>query len=259
MKQMDLWIFLLVFFSLFELAFGADARPPEPMALLAEFEIFPGKTTEYEEIAGKFMSWYREHGLPYSILCHAMNDGNYFYLIPLKKAGDLDGWRSARNRIIEKVGHGEWNKSIARESGCYSQYSCSLLQHCPDISLTSKNRKYSLEKIHYTYWCYYHVIPGREAEFRAAFRKIIEYYHTLDFKGIDYGWDFYEFVIGKRKPVYLMIHPGQDVVDFWEQAGKRHALAGKELDRLFDRVLKTLRSNDINTGYYLPELSRKYN
>lgn len=223
--------------------------------LLTEFAYHPGKADDYGQVVQEFMKLYHTHKLPFTIMGHHMDDFHACYLIPLKNFADIGEFKLAKRTIIQKIGKGHWYELIKKEAE-YTRYnSYSILRYCPEISLVPEEPKFTKETAHFVYWGYYHVIPGQEDAFKDSFKKIIDLYRQTDFKDVDYGWEFYQVVIGIDRPLYLFIHRGQNESDFWIQAEKRHRIAGEKLDIFFNQVLDKLRKFEVRTGWFLPEIS----
>jgi hypothetical protein len=249
--SMVLVLCLIVGFSNFNI-WAQDEKPKPQRFFVQEIIVGPGNVAAFEAGAKEMAAALKKTSFPYAMNVFSRDDNHYFFSFPMETYGDLDKIFEAWLGMVEKWGTENYQALEKRINGTFESVNYSVIRYVPRMSYTPENPRLDPMEALFRYWGMCYVKPGKGAEVRKNFIKIVE---MCKEKNIDTGFNTYVVEFGNDTPCYFYSEIGKSAGDFWSHAENTHEQLEDEILEIWNDTLTCFRRYVPNTGRFRPELS----
>jgi hypothetical protein len=251
-KQMAVLLFLAV--SALAFALPAPAQEKKPQLWFVEDNVVkPAMAAQFEAALKEFnAAIWGPYNWPWAMETYATEDFHYYLCYPMASLTDIDKAFSVFTEIVGKFGeqkHDALNRKMGEASEYYKQ---GTLTFSPELSYIPEKPRLKPEEMKFVYWGYCYVLPGKEKEFEAQFKKIAALFKA---KNVDSGFNTFVGGIGTDLPFYLYTEEGTSPADFFLNEEKVMKLVDPEVTELWNKTLALMRRYEFKMGTYRPDLS----
>jgi len=150
------------------------------------------------------------------------------------------------------MGVENWEKISMHWSGSYEQVELYVVRPDPRLSYFPINPRFDQQEAGYSFWDYYHVIPGKETEMNDL---LLKWSKLLEEKNVTSPFIITTGDRGTEMPVYIIQTYGKDVVDFWSYSKDMWGLLGADGGALYKKMISLLRKRSVREFQFRPDLS----
>jgi len=249
---------LVVFFFLavfvLALILPASAQEKKPQLYWVEEDIvkpamvnqFEAATKETIEAILKAYNW------PWAMEAYATEDFHYYYIYPFESLTEIDKAFGVWHDILGKFGEQKWD-TLNRKLGETVEYTrVGTITFSPELSYLPDKPRLKPGEIKFIYWGFCYVIPGKEKEFEAQFKKIAELFKA---KKVNHGFKTWIGGIGVEMPFYMYSETGKSPADFFLTSEKVMKVVDPEVTQLWNQALTFMRKYEFKMGTFRPDLS----
>jgi hypothetical protein len=246
-------VLLFLTAEILALGIGAAAQEKKPQFyMVEEYVVKPSMVAQFETgLKDVVATIYKPFDWPWPMEAYATDDFHYYFLYPFANFAEIDTAFARFYEILGKVGSDKWdalNKKMGDASEYYKQGTITL---SPDLSYTPEKPRLNSEETKFVYWGFCYVLPGREMEFEAQFKKIVALFKS---KGIDTGFKTWIGGLGTELPFYFYSMTGKTPADFFLTDEKVTKLVEPEITTLWNETLKLMRKYEFKIGSVRPDL-----
>jgi len=247
-------VFLFLAVSVLAFTLPAPAQEKKPQLFFVEDDVVkPAMVPQFEAALKEFIaSMWTPFSWPWTMETYATEDFHYFLCYPMASLTDLDKAFSVFNEILGKFGEQKWD-ALNRKMGDATEYiKQSTVTFSPELSYVPEKPRLKPEEMKFVYWGFCYVLPGREKEFEAQFKKIAA---ICKAKNVDSGFNTWVGGIGTDLPFYLYTELGKSPADFFLNEEKVMKLIDPEVTQLWNKTLALMRKYEFKMGTFRPDLS----
>jgi len=122
----------------------------------------------------------------------------------------------------------------------------------PEISYIPEKPRLKPEEAKFAYWGFCYVMPGREKEFEALFKKIVELCKS---KKLTIQFNTFSGGIGTDASLYFYTEFGRTAGDYFMTAEKTDKILGQDITDIWNKVMSLMRKYEIKMGSVRSDLS----
>lgn len=247
-------VVLLLAVCVLAFALPTPAQEKKPQFYFIEDDVVkPAMVSQFEAVIKEFNTvLWTQFNWPWAMETYATEDFHYYMCYPMASLTDVDKAFSFFNEILGKFG-GQKYDALNRKLGDTIEYfKQSTVTFSPELSYIPEKPRLKPEEMKFVYWGFCYVLPGREREFEAQFKKIAALFKA---KKIDGGFNTWVGGIGTDLPFYLYTELGKSSADFFLNEEKVMKLVDPEVTELWNQTLPLMRKYECKMGTYRPDLS----
>ena len=247
-------LFALLAASVVAFALPAPAQEKKPQLYFAEYYAVKPPMVAQFEAAVKEMnaSLWTAFAWPWKMETYSTEDFYYYFFYPFENLTEVDKAFSTFETILAKLGPEKWdviNKKFGSASEYFKQFTTTLM---PELSYVPEKPRLKPEEMKFVYWGFCYVLPGKEKEFEAQFKKIVALFKA---KNVDHGFNTCVGGIGLDLPLYIYAEAGKSAADFWLTSEKVMKVVDPEATKLWNETLMLMRKYESKVGTPRPDLS----
>ena len=207
-------VFLFLAVSVIALAPVAAAQENKPQLWFVEDDLVkPAMVSQFEAVIKEFnAAMWTQFNWPWAMETYATEDFHYYLCYPMASLTDLDKAFSIFNEILGKFGEQKWGALNRKLGDTIESIKQSTVTFSPELSYVPEKPRLKLEEMKFVYWGFCYVLPGREKEFEAQFKKIAALFKA---RNVDSGFNTWVGGIGADLPLYLYTEVGKSPADFF--------------------------------------------
>jgi hypothetical protein len=251
-KLVAVFLFLAIGVIAFVLPTPAQEKKPQ-LYFVEDYLVKPGMVSQFEAAVKELnAALWAPYNWPWAMETYATEDFHYYLCYPMASLTDLDKAFSVFNEILGKFGEQKWD-AINRKFGDASEYyKQSTLNFSPELSYIPEKPRLKPEEMKFVYWGFCYVMPGKEKELEAQFKKIAALFKA---KKVASGFNTFVGGIGLDLPLYIYTEVGKSPADFFLTSEKVMKIVDPEVTQLWNKTLTVMRKYEFKTGAYRPDLS----
>lgn len=247
-------VFLVLAASILAFALPAPAQEKKPQFWFAEYYAVKPPMVAQFEAAVKEMnaSLWTAFAWPWTMETYSTEDFYYYFFYPFENLTEVDKAFSMFDTMLAKLGAQKWdalNKKFGAASESFKQFTVTF---SPELSYIPEKPRLKPEEMKFVYWGFCYVLPGKEKEFEAQFKKIVALFKA---KNVDHGFNTCVGGIGLDLPLYVYAEAGKSAADFWLTSEKVMKVVDPEATKLWNEALTLMRKFEFKMGAFRPELS----
>jgi hypothetical protein len=247
-------VFLFLAVCIMALAPFASAQQKKPQLYFVEdYVVKPSMVATYEAASKDLIATvFQPYNWSWPLETYVTEDFHYYCVYPIASLTDLDKAFATFNEILGKFGEQKWD-ALNRKMGDASEYyKQGTFTFSPELSYIPEKPRLKPEEEKFIYWGFCYVMPGREREFEALFKKIVELCKS---KKLAIQFNTFVGGIGADSPLYFYTEYGRTIADFFMTAEKTDKILGQEITDIWNKVLSLMRKYEFKTGFVRPDLS----
>jgi hypothetical protein len=247
-------VFLFLAVCIMALAPFASAQQKKPQLYFVEdYMVKPSMVATYEAASKDLIATvFQPYNWSWPLETYVTEDFHYYCVYPIASLTDLDKAFATFNEILGKFGEQKWD-ALNRKMGDASEYyKQGTFTFSPELSYIPEKPRLKPEEEKFIYWGFCYVMPGREREFEALFKKIVELCKS---KKLAIQFNTFVGGIGADSPLYFYTEYGRTIADFFMTAEKTDKILGQEITDIWNKVLSLMRKYEFKTGFVRPDLS----
>jgi hypothetical protein len=247
-------VFLLCAVCILALAPMASAQQKKPqLYFIEDYVIKPSMAAAYEATHKDLITTvFLPYNWSWPLQTFVSEDFHYYLVYPLASLTDLEKAFGVFSEILGKVGEQKWDALSRKMGDATEYYKQGTFTLSPDLSYIPEKPRLKPEEEKFIYWGFCYVIPGKEKDFEAHFKKIVELCKS---KKLTIQFNTFVGGIGTDAPFYFYTEYGRTIADFFMTAEKTDKILGPEITDIWNKVLSTLRKYEFKTGFFRPDLS----
>jgi hypothetical protein len=246
------WLVLAVVALAFALPAPAQEKKPQ-LWFVEDNVVKPAMAAQFEAALKEFnAAMWAPYNWPWAMETYATEDFHYFLCYPMASLTDLDKAFSVFNEILGKFGEQKFDVLNRKMTGATESLKQSTVTFSPGLSYLPEKPRLKPEEMKFVYWGFCYVLPGKEKEFEAQFKKIAALFKA---KNVDSGFNTFVGGIGADLPFYLYTEFGKSPADFFLNEEKVMKLVDPEVTELWNQTLTLMRKYEFKMGTYRPDLS----
>jgi hypothetical protein len=212
----------------------------------------PGGMAAFEAGVKEMAAALKKTDFHYPMSVFSRDDNHYFFSFPMENYGELDRIFEAWSGMVEKWGAENYQALEERITGTFESVNYSVIRLARGMSYVPENPRLDPTEAHYRYWGMCYIKPGKLAQVRKNFRKIIELFKE---KKIDTGFETYVVEFGNDTPCIFYSEIGKSAGDFWSHVATTNEQLGDEIYDIWNETVTCFRRYIPGTGRFRPELS----
>ncbi len=251
-KSMAVLLFLAV--SVLAFALPAPAQEKKPQFIFVEDNVVkPAMVAQFEAALKEFInSIWTPYNWPWAMETYATEDFHYYLSYPMASLTDLDKAFSVFSDILGKFGEQKFD-ALNRKMGEATEYlKQTTVTFSPELSYVPEKPRLKAEEMKFVYWGFCYVLPGKEKDFEAQFKKIVALFKA---KKVTSGFNTFVGGIGTDLPFYFYAEVGKSPADFFLTSEKVMKLVDPDVTQLWNKTLTLMRRYEYKMGTYRPDLS----
>jgi hypothetical protein len=229
-----------------------DEKPKAQRYFLEEMVVKPEKVAAFEAGAKEMAAALKKTGFPYPLSVFSRDDNHYFFSFPIENYGDIDKIFEAWSGMVKKWGAENYRALEERMTGTFDSVNYAVIRLAPGMSYVPEKPRLDPTEALYRYWGMCYVKPGKRAQFRKNFRKIVELFKE---KNIDAGFETYVVEFGNDTPCIFYAEIGKSAGDFWSHVEITNEQLGDEIWDIWNDTVSCFRRYVPTTGRFRPDLS----
>jgi hypothetical protein len=247
-------VFLWLAVGVMALALVAAAQEKKPQLFFVEDDVVkPAMVAQFEAVIKEFnAAMLTQFNWPWAMETYATEDFHYYLCYPMASLTDLDKAFSVFNEILGKFGEQKWDALNRKLGDTIEYFKQSTITFSPELSCVPEKPGLKPEEMKFVYWGFCYVMPGREKEFEAQFKKIAALFKA---KNVDHGFNTWVGGIGTELPLYIYTELGKSAADFFLTSEKAMKILDPEVTKLWNKTLTIMRKYEFKMGTYRPDLS----
>jgi len=247
-------VFLFLAVSVMALALLAPAQEKKPQLYFVEDDLVkPAMVSQFEAVIKEFnAAMWTQFNWPWAMETYATEDFHYYMCYPMASLTDVDKAFSVFNEILGKFGEQKWDALNRKLGDTIEYFKQSTITFSPELSYVPEKPRLKSEEMKFVYWGFCYVLPGREKEFEAQFKKIVALFKA---KKVNHGFNTWVGGIGAELPFYVYTELGKSPADFFLTSEKVMKIVDPEATQLWNKTLTLMRKYESKTGMVRPDLS----
>lgn len=247
-------VFLLLAVGFLALALVASAQEKKPqLYFIEDYVVKPSMVPQFEAALKDFMATvFKPYNWPWPMETYVTEDFHYYSLYAFENLAEIDKGFATFSEILGKFGAQKWdalNRKLGDATEYYKQGTVTL---SPELSYVPEMPRLKPEETKFVYWGFCYVMPGREKEFEAQFKKIVALFKS---KGIDNGFNCWIGGLGTELPFYFYSETGKSPADFFLTSEKIMKLVDPDITAIWNATLGLMRKYEFKMGSVRPDLS----
>jgi hypothetical protein len=250
-KRVQVSFVLAVGVLVLSLAAIAQEKKPQ-LYFIEDYVVKPAMVTQFESTLKDLVAKvYKPFNFPWPMETYATEDFHYYFLYPFENLAEVDKAFAYFYEVLGKFGEENWdalNRKMGDASEYYKQGTVTL---SPELSYIPEKPRLKPEEMKFVYWGFCYVIPGREKEFEAQFKKIVALFKS---KGVDNGFKCWIGGLGTEMPFYFYSETGKSPADFFLASENAMKLVDPDITNIWNATLGLLRKYEFKMGSVRPDL-----
>ena len=170
---------------------------------------------------------------PWAMETYATEDFHYYLCYPMASLTDLDKAFPSSMRSSASSGTQKFEALNRKMVDATEYIKQSTVTFSPGLSYIPEKPRLKPEEMKFVYWGFCYVVPGREKEFEAQFKKIAA---ICKAKNVDSGFNTFVGGIGTDLPFYFYVESGKSPADFFLTSEKVMTLIEPEVTQLWNQT-----------------------
>jgi len=251
-KMVAVLLFLTV--SALVSALPAVAQEKKPQLYFVEdYTVKPAMVAQFEAAIKELnASLWTAFAWPWAMETYATEDLHYYFCYPFASLTEIDKAFSTFDTILAKFGAQKWDALNGKFGGASEHFKQTTVTFSPELSYVPEKPRLKPEETKFLYWGFCYVMPGKEKDFEAQFKKIVALFKA---KKIDHGFNTWVGGIGLDLPLYIYTETGKSSADFFLDSEKIMKVLDPEATKLWNQTLTFVRKYEFTMGAFRPELS----
>lgn len=247
-------VFLFLAVCVLALSIAATAQEKKPQLYFVEdYVVKPSMVAQFEAtIKQVYSTIFAPTGWPWPIVMYSTEDFHFYLVYRFENLAEIDKAFATFAEILGKIGAEKWDALNKKMGDATEYYKQATFTFSPEISYIPEKPRLKPEEEKFAYWGFCYVMPGREKEFEALFKKIVEICKS---KKLTIQFNTFIGGIGTDAPLYFYTEFGRTMGDFFVTAEKTDKILGQELTDIWNKVLSLMRKYEFKTGLVRPDLS----
>jgi len=247
-------VFLLLAVGVMALALLAPAQEKKPQLYFVEdYVIKLSMVPQFEAAFKEVMATvWKPYDWPWPLKTYATEDFHYYFLYPFENLAEIDKAFATFNGILGKFGEQKWDALNRKMGDATDYYKQGTVTFSPELSYIPDKPQLKPEEEKFVYWGFCYVMPGREKEFEAQFKKIVALFKA---KKVTHGFNSWIGGIGTEAPLYFYSELAKSAADFFLTSEKVMKIVDPEVTELWNKTLALMRKYEYKTGSVRPDLS----
>jgi hypothetical protein len=251
-------VVLLVFAAAALLAAAVPglAQEPKPEFLLIYQEhVKPSMVQQYEASGREFVAALaaaKADSPAFDIYAMQTMDFTYLYMTPFDSMAALDAFHKDWMELSDKIGKEKMKAIMEKGAPAVESADQYIAMKEPALSFTPAEPRLKPGEGTYYVNDFLYVIPGKEDEFKAVAKQIAEFFKK---KGLHNGYMIYSLLFGDQMPLFVVVQPGKDAVDWAAQDAQDWAALGPEGQGLIHKAIALCRKFERQMGNTRPDLA----
>ena len=247
---------VLAFAAALALGIGVRAQEPKPEFLLVYQEhVKPSMVQQYEEAGREFVAALaaaKVDSPSFDTYAMQTTDFTYLYMTPLDSLAALETIHKDWTALAEKLGKEKMKAMMEKGAPAMESADQYVALKEPDLSFCPAEPRLKPGEAGYYVNDYLYVIPGKEEEFRTAAKQVADF---MKKKGLHNGYTVWSLVFGDQMPLFVVVQPGKDAVDWTAQDAQDWTSLGPEGQGLIQRATALCRKVERHVGNTRPDLA----
>ena len=215
-----------------------------------EDQVKPSMRGEYEILAKEFKALCEKHNIVDADWNAASSvEGNYFYISPIDKLGDLD--KNELAPLFEKDGE-KATSILNRMDKCYDNHGTYVMLLNKELSYTPEATDVQSEDMNYRKWHYIYVNPENKNEMSKKMKAVKDMFASKNSKVY---YRVYQNGFGQLDDFFLVSVSAKDEIHHAQRAKENQKLLGEESKAVFDALFSLSSKYVETTGMMRPDLS----
>jgi hypothetical protein len=236
------------------LALVASAQEKKPQLYFVEDDVVkPAMVAQFEAaLKETTAALFKAYGWPWPFETYATEDFHYYILYPFESLAEIDKGFGIWYEMLGKLGEQKWD-ALNRKMGDATEYiKQGTITFSPELSYIPDLPRLKPEEMKFVYWGFCYLMPGKEKEFEAQFKKIVALFKA---KKVDHGFNTWIGGIGTEMPLYIYSEVGKSPAEFFLAAEKTTKIVDPEATQLWNKALTLMRKYEFKMGTFRPDLS----
>jgi hypothetical protein len=251
-KWAAVFLFLAVCVLAVSIAAAAQEKKPQ-LYFVEDYVVKPSMVPQFEAtLKDALATVFKPYNWPWPMETYATEDFHYYFLYPLENIAEVDKVFAVSYEITAKFGEQKWDALNKKMGDATEYYKQATFTFSPEISYIPEKPRLKPEEEKFAYWGFCYVMPGREKEFEALFKKIVELCKS---KKLTIQFNTFTGGIGTDAPLYFYTEFGRTIGDFFMTAEKTDKILGQDITDIWNKVLSLMRKYEFKTGLVRPDLS----
>ncbi len=213
----------------------------------------PAGLIRYEKALKETMELYKTEGLALdNLYVESMDNMQYYFIIPIKKYGDIDTIHAAFADVRKKIGKEKLTAIRDSFKGTALSSELMIVKYLPDVSYEPESEKAENKNWNYFEETIWYINPdkyGEAMKLAADYRKLFEEKHAKS------GFSIYLKLMGSDMPLMYIVTNAKDAVHLATMEKELKATLGDAVKPLHERFLSITRKVEVNHGRFRPDLS----
>lgn len=247
-------VFLFLAVCVLALSIAATAQEKKPqLYFIEDYVVKPSMVPQFEAALKDLIATvYKPYNWPWPMETYSTEDFHYYFLYPFKNMAEIDKAFAVFSEILGKFGEQKWDALNRKMGGASEYYKQGTVTLSPELSYIPEKPRLKPEEMKFVYWGFCYVMPGREKEFEAQFKKIVALYES---KKIDHGFKCWIGGLGTDLPFYFLSETGKSTADLFLTEEKVMKLVNPDITTIWNEMLGMMRKYEFKTGWIRPNLS----
>jgi hypothetical protein len=251
-KWAGVFLFLAVCVLALTVAAAAQEKKPQ-LYFVEDYVVKPSMVPQFEAAFKEFMATvFKPHNWPWPVGTYVTEDFHYYFVYPFENMAEIDKAFATFVEILGRIGADKWDALNKKMGDATEYYKQGTFTFYPELSYIPEKPRLKPEEEKFAYWGFCYVMPGREKEFEALFKKIVELCKS---KKLTIQFNTFIGGIGTDAPLYFYTEFGRTAGDFFMTSEKTDKILGQEITDIWNKVLSLMRKYEFKTGSVRPDLS----
>ncbi len=235
-------------------AMPAPAQDKKPQLWFVEdYAVKPSMVVQFEAVVKELNgSVWTAFAWPWAMETYSTEDFHYYFCYPFESLTEVAKAFATFDGILAKLGEQKWDALNKKFGGASEYFKQTTVTFSPELSYIPEKPRLKPEEMTFVYWGFCSVLPGKEKELEAQFKKIVALFKA---KNIDSGFNTWVGGIGYESPLYIYTESGKSPSDFWLNSEKVMKIVDPEATKLWNETLALMRKYEFKMGAYRPDLS----
>jgi hypothetical protein len=240
-------------FAVLILASSTIAQDSTRLFAIHEDVVIPAMSEKFENATKDFMKALKQNGFDFSIRSSQTDDYHYLFLTPLKNYGDLDKMNESFDKVIKKMGMGNWRKMMSGFDGVYEYHRDFTAKLDEDLSYKPKNPRLKIDEASFLHWDFYNFYEDNGSKIDKLGKDFKALYNT---KEIPNGYDVWMTDIGDPYSTVIVVSWAKDAVDFYTESKKDNEMLGDAANKIWkEEAMPILKHFEHKNGKIRRDLS----
>jgi len=247
-------VFVVLAVGILALGQTVAGQEKKPRLFLVEDDVVkPALVSQFEAALKETVAdVFTAYGWPWPFDVYATEDFHYYVLYPFESLSEIEKAFGIWNEMVGKLGAEKWD-ALNRKMGEATEYiKQGTVTLSPELSYVPEAPALKPEEVKFVYWGFCSVQPGKEKDFEAQLRKMVELYKA---RKAPAGFKSWIGGIGTEMPFYFYSETARSGSDLFLMDEKTMKLIDPEATAIWNDMLKLLRKYESKTGAYRPDLS----